>query len=230
MQKILFLVLCFAFLANGKLLAQEENYQSIKVTDTLNEVRDRYDERKEERAEIKKLSKQEESARTAMEKKKEMLNRFRIGINDISIQIGAITTLSMSATVGYMVVKNRLELGAGPLFLYQRVKYTNGYTESNFVYGGAFYARGFLYKGINLEARYVLANRPSYYDASQRVNVNHLLLGAGYVQPIAKIAYFNVSALFNVINSKQSLYQGTFSSNFPLIINLGFSFSLGGKD
>lgn len=230
MKNILFLILVFIFCNSQKLLAQEENYEPIKVTDTLEESRSRSDVRKDERTEKKQETKQEESARTELEKKKDMLNRFRIGVNDISIQIGAITSLSMSATVGYMVVKNRLELGAGPLFFYQHVRYDNGYTQNYFIYGGAVYARGFVYRGLNLEARYVIANRPSYYDASRRVNVNHLLLGAGYVQPIGKIAFFNVSALFNVIKSKESIYQGTFSSNFPLIINLGFSFGLGGKD
>lgn len=65
------------FLANGKLLAQEENYQSIKVTDTLNEVRDRYDERKEERAEIKKLSKQKKKAHVRQWKKERNAESFQ---------------------------------------------------------------------------------------------------------------------------------------------------------
>ena len=230
MKNILFLLIAFVFFSTEKLFAQEEIYQPIKVTDTLYENTNKSETKKLDRSERRKELKEQENARTEEEKKKEMLDRFRIGLNDISIQIGAVTTLSMSATVGYMVVKKRLELGAGPLFIFQRVRYTNGAAQNYFVYGAAAYARGFLYKGINLEARYVLANRPSVYDASRRVNVNHLLIGGGYVQPVGKIAYLNISALFSVINTAESLYQGTFSNNFPLILNLGFSFGLGGKD
>ena len=212
------------------MVAQEENYQPIKVTDTLDESMSKSDIRKEERTEAKKLSKQEEGARTELEKKKDLLNRFRVGLGNIGFGFGAVTYFSATPTIGFMVIKKRLEIGAGPILLYQRNKYSNGFVQQFFVYGLDIYARGFLYKGIYLQARYDLVNKPSYYDLSRRINVSHFFLGAGYVQPIGKIGYFNVSALFNVMNSKESIFRGTFSDSFPLILDIGFSFGLGGKD
>ena len=105
MKNILFLLIAFVFFSTEKLFAQEEIYQPIKVTDTLYENTNKSETKKLDRSERRKELKEQENARTEEEKKKEMLDRFRIGLNDISIQIGAVTTLSMSATVGYMVVK-----------------------------------------------------------------------------------------------------------------------------
>ena len=230
MKNILFLLIAFVFFSTEKLFAQEEIYQPIKVTDTLYENTNKSETKKLDRSERRKELKEQENARTEEEKKKEMLNRFRVGVSDISLQFGAITVVSMSATIGYRVIKKRLEIGAGPIFLFQSVRYSNNYREKSFVYGAAIYARGFVYKGLNLEARYVLANRPSYYNYYQRVNAHHFLIGAGYAQPIGKIGYFNASVLFNVINSVQSIYPKILGNNIPLVLNFGFSFGLGGKD
>ena len=111
-------------------------------------------------------------------------------------------------------IKDRLEVGAGPILIYQRIRYSPVYAESFFVYGADIYARGYVYKGAFLEARYDLVNKPSYDNASRRLNVSHLLLGAGYAQKMGKIGYFNASLLFNVLNNRESIYRGTFG-NFP---------------
>lgn len=235
MQKILFLGFVFIFFANGKLLAQEENYQPIKITDTLNEARSKAEERKEDRVETKKLTKQEEGARTELEKKKALLNRLRVGVGNIGLQFGAVTYVSIAPTIGFVALqdklkKDRLEVGVGPILIYQRIRYDNGYKQSFFVYGADFYAKGFVYKGLSLQARYDLVNKPSNYNLNSRLNVHHLLFGAGYAQAMGKVGYFNVTAMYNVLNNKESIYRGTFSDKFPLILDFGFSFGLGGKD
>lgn len=116
-----------------------------------------------------------------------------------------------------------------PILIYQRFRFSNINAISFFVYGADIYARGFLYKGLFLESRYDLVNKPSYYNLDRRLWVNHLLLGAGYAAPIGKIGVFNISLLYNVLDNDESIYQGTFSDKVPLIINMGFGFGIGGK-
>lgn len=218
--KILFLLLLFLLPAT-RMLAQEEVYDKpVQIIDTIGS--------EATKQESPKVKEQKDDAMTAEEKRKERLNRLRIGGN-FGLQFGTYTYINLSPTVGYMLAKNRLELGGGPIFIYQRFRYSSYYAYSFFVYGADAYARGFLYKGLYLEARYDPVNKPSYYNTDRRLWVHHLLLGAGYAAPIGKIGVFNISLLYNVLNNSESIYRGTFSDKVPLIVNMGFGFGLGGK-
>ena len=223
-QYQLFLFFILLFTTNYKLYAQEEVYDKpAQIIDTL--------DASDNKQENSKTKQQKDDALTELEKKKEKLNRLRIGGN-FGLQFGSYTYVNLSPTVGYMVVKNRLEIGGGPIFIYQRFRYSNGfrnYALNLFVYGADVYTRGFLYKGFYLEARYDVVNKTSYYDLNKKLWVNHLLLGAGYAAPIGKIGVFNISLLYNVLDNRESIYQGTFSDKLPLILNMGFGFGVGGK-
>lgn len=219
--RLLLLFILFSS-ASHKLMAQEEVY------DKPVEIRDTLSENKNNTSKDKKLNLQKDDAQTALEKKKEKLNRLRIGGN-FGLQFGSYTYINISPTVGYLVAKNHLELGGGPIFIYQHYRYSNYYSFSFFVAGVDAYARGFLYKGLYLEARYDPVNKPSYYNTNRRLWVHHLLLGAGYAAPIGKIGVFNISLLYNVLNNNESIYRGTFSDKLPLILNMGFGFGIGGK-
>lgn len=217
----LFVFFLLLFISSRKLLAQEEVYEKpTEIIDTLNT-------RGASSKDVK-IKQQKSDAQTALEKRKETLNRLRIGGN-LGFQFGSYTYVNLSPTVGYMVVKNRLELGAGPIFIYQRVRNSSYGAVSFFVYGTDVYARGFLYKGLYLEARYDAINKSSYYYLNRRLWVHHLLLGAGYAAPIGKIGVINASVLYNVLNNRESVYRGTFSDKVPLIVNIGFGFGIGGK-
>ena len=217
----LFVFFLLLFISSRKLLAQEEVYEKpTEIIDTLNT-------RGASSKDVK-IKQQKSDAQTALEKRKETLNRLRIGGN-LGFQFGSYTYVNLSPTVGYMVIKNRLELGAGPIFIYQRVRNSSYGAVSFFVYGTDVYARGFLYKGLYLEARYDAINKSSYYYLNRRLWVHHLLLGAGYAAPIGKIGVINASVLYNVLNNRESVYRGTFSDKVPLIVNIGFGFGIGGK-
>ncbi len=219
--------LCIAFLCliAQNAFAQEEIYDKpVRVVDTLENTPDGSPEENTRSAKTK----EQQNAQDAMEARKEKLNRLRIGGN-FGLQFGTYTYINVSPTVGYMVVKDRLELGTGPIFIYQRYRYSSSYALSFFVYGADAYARGFLYKGLYLEGRYDPVNKPSYYNLDRRLWVHHLLLGAGYAAPIGKIGVFNISLLYNVLNNRESIYRGTFSDKVPLIVNMGFGFGIGGK-
>ncbi|MBK9330141.1 MAG: hypothetical protein IPM95_12770 [Sphingobacteriales bacterium] len=201
--------------------AQEENYQPTQIIEPLD------NKKSSEKGEKPKTAR--EDVKSAAELKKERLNRLRVGLGNFGLQFGAFTYINVTPTVGYMVIKDRLELGAGPILIYERIRYSSSTVLSFFVYGSDIYAKGYIYKGLNLEARYDFVNKPSNFYYDRRVNVHHLLLGAGYAAPIGKIGVFNASLLFNVLNNKESIYRGTFG-NFPMILNLGFGFGLGGKN
>jgi len=216
------ILLLLIFCTYNDLLAQEEIYdQPVKIIDTLNTNT----QPKEEKIKVK----AQKDAKTEIETKKEMLNRIRIGLSNFGFQFGTYTTLQATPTISFMVIPNRLEIGIGSVLAYYRIRYTSTFSESFFVYGADIFARGYVYKGAFLTAQYDLINKPSYYDAYKKVNVHHLLLGAGYAQKLGKIGYFNASLLFNVLNGNESFYRGTFG-NFPMVISLGFTFGLGGKD
>lgn len=220
----LLLLFIFSFLMSHKLLAQEEIYdQPVRIIDTLNNSTSVKKEK--EKIDVKQ---NKDDAKTEEEKRKDRLNRIRIGLGNFGLQFGTYTYIQATPTVGYVAIKDRLEVGAGPILIYQRIKYSSTYSESFFVYGADIYARGYVYKGAYLESRYDLVNKPSYYDANKRLNVSHLLLGAGYAQRMGKIGSFNATILFNVLNNKESIYRGTFG-NFPMILNFGFNFGIGGK-
>lgn len=215
------LILLLFVLTATKAFAQEEIYDNpIIIEDTL--------ENKPQKAITANSKTEKDDAMTAEEKRKERLNRIRLGGN-FGMQFGTYTYINLSPTAGYLLAKNHLELGGGPIFIYQRYRYSSNYSYSFFIYGANAYARGFLYKGLYLETRFEPINKPSYYNIDRRLWVHHLLLGAGYAAPISKIGVFNVSMLYNVLNNEESVYRGTFSDKVPLIINMGFGFGFGGK-
>lgn len=224
MKKSYFTLFALMFcITSIKLYAQEETYeQPIRIIDTLGD-NNNASTRKEKEDENKK-----EDAKSASEKRKDKLDRIRVGLGNFGLQLGAYTYIQATPTIGYMVIKNRLELGGGPILIYQHIRYSNGFRQSYFVYGSDIYARGYLYKGIYLGASYDLVNKPSYSDLYKRLNVHHLLIGAGYAASLGNIGSFNASIMFNVLNNSESIYRGTFG-NFPMILNVGFGFGLGGR-
>lgn len=219
--RLLLFIGIFSFFNHTSLFAQEEIYQPVQISEPLENTEQKTKEEK---------SKQpaDEDAQTALEKKQEKLQRLRIGGN-FGLQFGNYTYVNVSPTFGYMVVDNRLELGGGPIMIYQRFRFSSTDAFSFFVYGSDIYARGFLYKGLYLESRYDLVSKPSYFDLDKRIIVHHLLLGAGYAAPIGKIGVFNLSILYNVLNNDESIYRGTFSDKVPIIFNMGFGFGIGGR-
>lgn len=160
-------------------------------------------------------------------KKKFDLSKMRIGGN-FGLQFGNYTFINLSPTFGYLFWKDRLELGAGPIFMFQSFKY-NGYRYKTILGGADIYTRGYIWKGLFLQAQYDLINKESYYKPDTRINVSHFLLGGGFSTPISNIGVFYVNALINVIDGPESVYQGTFG-DFPLILNIGFGFGMSGRN
>ena len=76
-----------------------------------------------------------------------------------------------------------------------------------------------------------MANKEPYNlnNPENRINVHHLLLGAGYSSAIGNAGQINISLLYNVLDQDESIYQfGTFGS-IPLFLNISFGFGIGGR-
>ena len=163
---------------------------------------------------------------------------FRLGGN-LGLSFGNVTYLDISPTFGYFVIPQKLQVGIGTKFIYYNSR--QGYTVLDpfgnpvsippyrtFIYGGGFFSNYTIWEGVFAHAEFEMVNKDSYFDINKRVNVPHLLLGGGYMQPIGQSGHFFISALFNVLDSDESLYAGTFG-NLPLIIRTGVGFGFPGR-
>ena len=223
MKQLLFFL--FFFISAFNLLAQEEFYDAPRPKTPVY-----IDNREELLNDEETPTKQKRNERYADEdsvQKKFDPSKLRIGGN-FGLQFGNYTFVNLSPTVGYIFLKDRLEVGAGPIFIYQSVRYNYNYRQSYLLYGGDFYTRGYIWKGIFAQAQYDLINKESYYK-NERINVHHLLIGGGYSTPIGNVGSFYASLMYNVLNNKESVYRGTFGE-FPLIMNVGFGFGINRKN
>ncbi|MCO5230695.1 MAG: hypothetical protein M9958_06025 [Chitinophagales bacterium] len=218
MQKFIFSIIFFCvFNLSGQTLnAQEQEYQSINKAEQVvpQELKDSSNEK-----ESKKVKEQDDD-------KKWKWNLFRVGGN-FGLSFGSITFVELSPTFGYWIIPEKLQVGLSTKSIYQSVKYDNGQKWKSFLYGGGAYVDYVIWNGIFAHGEYELVNKESYFS-TDRVNVSSLLLGGGYIQPIGQTGNFYISALFNVLDSDESIYSGTFGS-FPLILKMGFGFGFGGN-
>ena len=163
---------------------------------------------------------------------------FRLGGN-LGLSFGSVTFLDISPTFGYFVIPQKLQVGIGTKFIYYNSR--QGYIVldpfgnpvdippyKTFIYGGGFFGNYTIWDGVFAHAEFEMVNKDSYFDITKRVNVPHLLLGGGYMQPIGESGHFFIAALFNVLDSDESLYAGTFGS-LPLIIRTGVGFGFPGR-
>jgi hypothetical protein len=163
---------------------------------------------------------------------------FRVG-GSFGLGFGTVTFVDVSPTFGYFVIPNKLQVGIGTKMIYygNRQEYTvfdqfgrplTIPAYNTFLYGGGVFSNYQFWEGIFGHVEFEMINRDSYFDISKRVNVPHLLVGGGYMQPIGKAGNFFIAALFNVLDQDESIYAGSFG-NFPLIIRTGFGFGFPGR-
>lgn len=229
-MKSAILFLSVLFCTSLSLKAQEEIYQPTTIRDTViateNSSTPDDNVKKKEQSTDKKV--QDEDARTKEEKKLDRMRHLRFGGN-FGLQFGSYTYINISPTVGYLYLKDRLETGGGPIFIYERYRFSNTVSYNFFVTGMNVYTRGYIFRGLYAMAQFDLINKPSYVTYNKRVTVPHFLIGAGYSVPMGKVGFFNIQAMFSVINNSETIYRGTFG-NFPLLLTMGFSFGAAKQD
>lgn len=211
--------------------AQEKDYQPIRRGSEQLPPPPPPPDEKEEPAKAKPAAAEEN-------KSKWDWNNFRLGGN-FGFGLGNITFIDLSPTFGYFVIPQKLQVGIGTKFIYYNSRDAYVIFDAlgrpltippykTFVYGGGIFTNYTFWQGVFAHAEFEMINKDSYFDITQRVNVPHLLLGGGYMQPIGQSGNFFIAALFNVLDSDESLYAGTFG-NLPLIIRTGFGFGFPGK-
>jgi len=203
------------------LYAQEQEYQPVK--------RGSYEP--EQQAETDTATNRKSTAKesTNLEKndKKWKWEDFRIGGN-FGLSFGSVTYVEVSPAFSYWILPEKFQTGISTKFIYQNVRYIDNTHWKSFLYGGGVFTDYVIWRGIFAHGEYELINKESYFS-TDRVNVSHLLLGGGYIQPVGQAGHFYISALFNVLDSDESIYTGMFG-NLPLILRMGFGFGFPGRN
>lgn len=218
-RKILIILVLSSFCFQNILSAQEQEYKTNKIDEVEEETSPVNDS-------ITTNTNQKKASSTKEDKKWDW-SQFRVGGN-LGLSFGSYTYIEVSPTVGYWIIPEKLQIGVSTKFIYQSFTYNNGVKYKSFVYGGGVFADYVIWKGLFAHGEFELINKDSYFS-DKRVNVPSLLLGGGYIQPMGEAGHFYVAALFDVLDSDESLNTGTFG-DFPLILRVGFGFGFpGGK-
>jgi hypothetical protein len=143
-------------------------------------------------------------------KVKKDLSRIRIG-GDFGLSFTEFAFFAeVSPLVGYQLVENRLEVGAGPLYQHTNVRrpfQTFGgavfFPAKINIIGGRNYARLYIWEGLFGQVEGLLINyreRPKDVDQLITLTLGNALAGGGYTfnQRGSKV-FFNVAILTNLI-------------------------------
>ncbi len=215
-QRILILLLIFTVFSFHNLSAQEQEYKTIKI-----------DEVEEDTTTYKSTDNSDVAKSPTIKKDKKWdWKQFRIGGN-LGMSFGSYTYVEVSPAVGYWIKPEKLQIGISTKFIYSS-GYFDNIKYKSFIYGGGVFADYVIWKGLFARGEFELINKDSYFS-DKRENVPSLLLGGGYIQPMGEAGHFYIAALFDVLDSDESLNTGTFG-DFPLILRVGFGFGFpGGK-
>ncbi|MGV3637589.1 MAG: hypothetical protein ACO1NQ_08070 [Flavobacteriales bacterium] len=129
----------------------------------------------------------------------------------VGLSFGTVTAIQLDPLVGYKVDQNgKLSIGLGGSYWYFRDnRFPTPYDFK--AYGYRTFSRYRVIEQAYLHAEFlhmnVEANRfASFSEIKPRVWVPHLLLGAGFVQPLGERSSFFIQVLFDVLQDPNSIY------------------------
>lgn len=195
----------------GTLCAQDQEYQSIPLEDTIS---------------TKSKKVKSSSKEVSDDEKKWDWKNFRVGGN-LGLSFGRQTYVEVSPSFGYWVMPSKLQVGISTKFIYQSYKDYYNQKWQSFIYGGGVFADYVIWRGLFARGEFELINKESGFN-DYRVNVPHLMLGGGYVQEVGDYGNFYIAVLYDILNTDESIYNGTFG-DFPLILRMGFGFGFPGN-
>lgn len=142
----------------------------------------------------------------------------------IGLSFGTITAVQLDPLVAIYLDRNRkFSTGLGPSYSYFRDnRYVPAYEQSN--YGYRIFSRYRVIEQAYLHAEFLHLNTQPFYNFDNhigRIWVPHLLLGAGYVQPIGGRSSFYLQVLFEVLQDPNSIYFAT-GPIFSAGVGIGF--------
>lgn len=129
----------------------------------------------------------------------------------IGLSFGTVTAVQLDPLLGYYLDRNKkLSAGLGPSYTYlQDNRYAPPFTMST--YGYRLFSRWRVIEQAYLHAEFLHMNLEPYFNYGidqGRIWVPHLLLGAGYVQPISGRSSLYLQVLFEVLQDPNSYYVG----------------------
>lgn len=135
------------------------------------------------------------------EPQKDFWERVRFGGN-VGLQFGNPTNVILSPSIGYIPriesLEDRLMVGVGVTYMYNRWKYSYGSYESN-IYGGREFLRCMVLDNIFAYTEHEFLNAPNYYDNNgEREWVNSLFLGGGFLQRFSDRGGISITVLYNL--------------------------------
>jgi hypothetical protein len=146
----------------------------------------------------------------------------------LAMSFGTFTYVDVSPLLGYRFTP-KFSVGTGFTYIYfkdNRAPITNSSTNygsnSSSIYGGRLFSRYLIFESLFAHAEYEVLNREVYnelFRKNLRVNVVALYLGGGYQQRIGMNSFMNLMVLWNVNETRYSLYPN------PIIragFNIGF--------
>lgn len=146
----------------------------------------------------------------------------------LGLQFGSVIMVDISPQVGYYV-NEYLLFGLGGTYQYVNDRRFSNIPFKTNVYGGSLFGRFYMpfFKSIFLHAQYeYLAYNTNAFnlnnygkDEYEWLNVQNVLVGAGYRQVIAGRSSLNIMVLWNLNETEYSLYQNP-------VIRIGFDIGL----
>lgn len=129
-------------------------------------------------------------------------SRVSFGGN-IGLQFGNPTNIILSPAIGYIpkadFLNDRLMIGFGITYMYNKWKYYGDTYESN-IWGGRLFTRVMILENFFGYAEYELLNSPPYYInvGPSRVWVNSFFLGGGYLMRFSQRGGIMITVLYNL--------------------------------
>lgn len=127
----------------------------------------------------------------------------------IGLNFGSVTAIQLDPLVGYYLDHDRkLSTGLGLSYWYYRDNRFSPAIEQN-AYGYRVFTRYRVIEQAYLHAEFLHLNAERFFtreNAIERIWVPHLLLGAGYVQPLGSGSSIYFQILFEVLQDPNSVY------------------------
>ncbi len=137
---------------------------------------------------------------------------------NIGLQFGTVTYIDISPKIGYKLT-DKAAAGIGATYIYVSDKRYKGYEYTTDIYGGRVFAQYQVFENVMAYSEFEVLNAEVIDDLTyklSRQNIPSLLAGGGYVQPIGGSSNVVILVLWNLLESRYSIYQNP-------IIRIGFN-------
>ena len=137
---------------------------------------------------------------------------------NIGLQFGSVTLIDVSPKLGYKLTE-KLAAGIGATYIYINDKRIKGYEYHTNIYGGRLFGQYQAFENVLAYSEFEILSLETLDDFTyqlKRRNVPSFLAGGGYTQHIGESSSAVILVLWDLIDSKYSIYQNP-------IIRIGFN-------